>query len=88
MTQHEKRLAALLARQMGRRTADREVERLFERGLVNLRACEELLICEHLDRLQRRGIPRCEAMHAAAGELCCSYEKVRGAFYKHQKTRT
>ena len=28
---------------------------------------------------------RCEAFEAAAQKLCCSYEKVRGAFYNKTK---
>lgn len=79
-------MAGVLLHEIKGLDAARAVERLFRLGLVNLRACEQRVICERLDTLEREGMPRCEAMHMAAGELCCSYEKVRSAFYNKFKT--
>lgn len=86
MTQHEKRMAGVLLREIDGLDAARAVERLFRLGMVDMRACERRLICERLDALEREGMPRCEAMHMAARELCCSYEKVRSAFYDKFKS--
>lgn len=58
------------------------VERLFERGLVNLRACEELAIRRETDRLRNKGYPVCHALDAAAAKFRCSYAKARNAYYK------
>ena len=34
------------------------------------------------------GVPRCEALEAAAGKYCCSYEKARNAFYTNYKNKS
>lgn len=86
MTQHEKRLAGVLLRELGRLKGERAVERLFELGLVNLRACEQRAVRAEVDRLAAEGVPRCEAMHATAGQFCCSYEKVRSYYYNTYKS--
>ena len=39
-------------------------------------------------RLEREGVPRCEALEAAAGKYCCSYEKARNAFYTYYKHKS
>jgi hypothetical protein len=33
-------------------------------------------------------VPRCEALEAAAGKYCCSYEKARNAFYTNYKNKS
>lgn len=58
---------------------------LLDLGLLNYRACERRAIRTEIERLERLGTPRCGAMHAAAETFCCSYEKVRGAFYQSIK---
>ncbi len=64
---HKKRLAAILLREIGGLEGERAVERLFELGLVNLRVCEQRAIRGEIERLAAEGVPRCEAMHATAG---------------------
>lgn len=58
------------------------IRRLFERGLVDLRACEELAIRRETDRLRNEGCPVCRALDAAAVKFRCSYSKARSAYYK------
>ena len=85
-TRHKKRLAAILLRELGGLEGERAVERLFELGLVNLRACEQRAVRARVDRLAEDGVPRCEAMHVTADEFCCSYEKVRSYYYNTYKS--
>lgn len=86
MTLHEKHLAGLLLRELGGLEGERAVERLFELGVVNLRACEQRAVRIEIERLTAAGIPRCEAMHATAELLCCSYEKIRSYYYNSYKS--
>lgn len=86
MTRHEKRLAGVLLREIDGLKGERAVERLFELGLVNLRACEQRAVRAEIGRLAGAGIPRCEAMHILADEFCCSYEKIRGYYYNTYKS--
>ena len=81
MTRHEELLAEVVLgeiRGLGLRQAVRQLTGL---GLLNRTACERLAVRHEVDRLAREGIPRCEALHVAAGTLCCSYEKARNLFY-------
>ena len=75
----------VLGRVVDRLTARQAVLRLFELGLVSRRGCEQRAICDEVERLELQGMARCEAFEAAAQKLCCSYEKVRGAFYNKTK---
>ncbi len=86
MTRHEKQLAATLLRELGNLRGQRAVERLFELGLVDLRACEQRAIRREIERLAAEGVPRCEAMHATAELFCCSYEKIRNYYYNSYKS--
>lgn len=89
MTRHERRLAAVLGRELGSAIPESVVLRLLEIGLADIGAVERLAIRLELGRLERRGIPRCEAMHAVAFAFDCSYEKVRNAYYdKRKQTQT
>lgn len=81
MTKHEQRLAAIILGQIGDLPPEKAVERLFEAGLVNRRACEQLAMRAEIERLERTGITRGRAMIATAELLCCSYEKVRDSYY-------
>ncbi|WP_298032327.1 hypothetical protein [uncultured Alistipes sp.] len=86
MTQHEKRLAGVLLRELRGLKGGQAVERLFELGLVNLRTCEQRAVRGEIERLAGQGIPRCEAMHITADKFCCSYEKVRSYYYNTYKS--
>ena len=86
MTRHEKQLAEVLMQELGGRRGRQAVERLFELGLVNMRACEQRAVRREIERLADEGIPRCEAMHATAERFCCSYEKIRGYYYNSYKS--
>ena len=86
MTRHDEILAETALREVRGLTARQAVLRLFELGLVSRRGCEQRAICDEVERLERQGMARCEAFEAAAQKLCCSYEKVRGAFYNKTKT--
>lgn len=86
MTHHETMLRETLLAELGETIPAATVARLFELGLVDLRTCEQRAIRTEIDRLAKAGIPRCEAMHATAEKFCCSYEKVRGAFYNTHKS--
>ena len=86
MTQHEKRLAGVLLRELRGLKGGQAVERLFELGLVNLRVCEQRAVRGEIERLGAEGMPRCEAMHATAELFCCSYEKVRSYYYNTYKS--
>lgn len=90
MTRHERRLASVLAAELGSDIPESAVFRLLERGLADMRAVERLAIRIELERLEHRGIPRCEAMHGVAFTYNCSYEKVRNTYYtspKQSKTK-
>ena len=54
---------------------------LFESGMIDHRACERRAIRDEIERLERQGMPRCEAFEVVADRFCCSYEKARNAFY-------
>lgn len=66
-------------------TTRQAVLRLFELGLVSRRGCEQCAIRDEIGRLEKEGMSRCEAFEVTAGKLCCSYEKVRNAFYNTYK---
>ena len=84
-TRHKKRLAAILLREIGGLEGEQAVERLFELGLVSRRGCEQRAIRDEIGRLEKEGMSRCEAFEVTAGKFCCSYEKVRNAFYNTYK---
>ena len=84
-TRHKKRLAAILLREIDGLEGEQAVERLFELGLVSRRGCEQCAIRDEIGRLEKEGMSRCEAFEVTAGKLCCSYEKVRNAFYNTYK---
>lgn len=86
MTRHEALLARILCRELGDTVPVRVVGRLFEMGVVDLRACERLAVRREVLRLGRAGMGRCDAMHAVAGQLSCSCEKVRTLFYETTKS--
>ena len=75
MTRHDEMLAEVVLRELRGLTARQGVLRLFELGLVSRRGCEQRAIRDEVARLQREGIPRCEALEIVAGKFCCSYEK-------------
>ena len=75
MTRHDELLAEAVLR---------EVRGLTTR-LVSRRGCEQRAIRDEIGRLEREGMSRCEAFEVTAGKLCCSYEKVRNAFYNTYK---
>lgn len=66
-------------------TTEETVARLFDAGWIDRRSCEARAIRCEMERLGRRGIPRCEAMEITAREFCCSYGKVSGIVYKPSK---
>lgn len=86
MTEHEKRLAEVLLQETDGMEQRRAVERLFELGLVNLRSCEQIAARKEIDKLDKAGMPRCEAMHVTAEAFCCSYEKIRSYYYNTYKS--
>lgn len=86
MTNHETMLRETLLAELGETIPAATVARLFELGLVDIRTCEQRAMRTEIERLGRTGIPRCEAMYATAAKFCCSYEKVRGAFYNSYKS--
>ena len=63
----------------------RHDEMLAETALREVRG---LGTAEAVRRLEREGVPRCEALEAAAGKYCCSYEKARNAFYTNYKNKS
>lgn len=88
MTRHDEMLAETALREVrGLETAE-AVRRLFEMGLISRRECERQAIRDEVWRLEREGVPRCEALEAAAGKYCCSYEKARNAFYTNYKNKS
>ena len=81
MTRHDELLAEAVLREVRGLTT----RRLFELGLVSRRGCEQRAIRDEIGRLEKEGMSRCEAFEVTAGKLCCSYEKVRNAFYNTYK---
>lgn len=86
MTRHEKLLAEVLLREISGLKPQEIVQKLLETGLVNHRICEQMAIRSEVDRQQRLGMARCEALLAAADRFDCSYEKARAAFYNVYKS--
>lgn len=82
MTRIEERMIRAAADRVRGMTAVEAVEVLFREGLLSPRRCEQAAIRDEIARLERSGIPRCEAFHAAAEAFTCSYEKARYAFYE------
>ena len=88
MTRHDEMLAETALREVrGLETAE-AVRRLFELGLISRRGCERRAIRDEVQRLEREGVPRCDALEAADGKYCCSYEKARNAFYTYYKHKS
>ena len=85
MTRHDELLAEAVLREVRGLTTRQAVLRLFELGLVSRRGCEQCAIRDEIGRLEKEGMSRCEAFEVTAGKLCCSYEKVRNAFYDTYK---
>ena len=88
MTRHDELLAEAVLREVRGLTTRQAVLRLFELGLISRRGCERRAIRDEVQRLEREGVPRCEALEAAAGKYCCSYEKARNAFYTNYKNKS
>lgn len=88
MTRHDEMLAETALREVQGLGTKEAVRRLFELGLISRRECERQAIRHEMQRLERKGMPRCEAMAAAAGKYCCSYEKARNAFYTYYKHKS
>lgn len=62
MTRHDEMLAETALREVrGLGTAE-AVRRLFEMGLISRRECERQAIRDEVRRLEREGVPRCEAL--------------------------
>ncbi|MCH5330113.1 MAG: hypothetical protein J1E04_04035 [Alistipes sp.] len=57
---------------------------LAKRGLIDRRAAEALFARNEVERLARKGRPRCLAMVQVAEMLCCSYQKVRNLIYNKE----
>lgn len=85
MTRLDEQLCEGLLRQVRGLTPRQAVIALFESGLIDRRACERRAIRDEIERLERQGLPRCEAFVVAADRFCCSYEKARNAFYNLSK---
>ena len=85
MTRLDERLSEMLVGEVRGLSARQTVLKLLEGGFIDRRACERRAIRDEVERLQRLGIPRCEALEIAADTFCCSYEKARNAFYNHSK---
>lgn len=85
MTRLEKHLAEMLLREVRGLTARQSLQRLLECGLIDWKACERRAIRQEVFLLQQQGMPRCEAFEVVAARFCCSYEKVRNAFYNPSK---
>lgn len=85
MTRHDELLAEAVLREVRGLTTRQAVLRLFELGLVSRRGCEQRAIRDEIGRLEKEGMFRCEAFEVTAGKFCCSYEKVRNAFYNTYK---
>lgn len=83
-TMQEKLLRFLLSETEGLGRVE-AIGRLMELGVVSQCGCERAAIRTDVDRLVRRGSPRCEAMEDAAVRFRCSYAKVRGAVYYKPK---
>lgn len=82
MTRIEERMIRAAADRVSGMTAEQAVEALFRLGLLSPKRCEQAAIRDEIARLERSGIPRCEAFHAAAETFACSYEKARYTFYE------
>ena len=63
----------------------RKTERMSGAPVPGVRGCEQRAIRDEIGRLEKEGMSRCEAFEVTAGKLCCSYEKVRNAFYNTYK---
>lgn len=85
MTHYEQRLVEAAFEQVRGLTTKQAVARLFAAGFLDLNACERQIILSEVERAEARGARRCEAMHAAARNCSCSYEKVRTIYYNQFK---
>ncbi len=82
MTAYEEMLGRALAAEVAGMSARQAVEHLLREGLVSRRGCERLAVRREVGELEKRGVPRCEALEVAARSCCCSYEKARTLFYE------
>ena len=87
MTRYERLIAETLLDEIRDTTPEEAVRRLLAAGLADIRACERRAIHDEVERLGRKGIPRCEALCVAAETFCCSYKKARKYYYEQTKKR-
>lgn len=85
MTRHDLRLLDAIAAKINGMTARQALERLLELELLSSRNCERVAILANVETLTASGMGRCDAFQATAEAFCCSYEKVRGIYYKQYK---
>lgn len=85
MKHNERKLLNTLLNNAERRSANEMVEYLWQNGLINRVAVEQLYINTEVLRRVRNGETKCRAIEQLSVEMGCSYEKARAAVYRKHK---
>ncbi len=81
MKNRQKLLGSLLGK-IGGKSIGVAIEYMWNGGLLNQKALEQLYIKQEVERRVRVGESKVRAIEQLAQELGCSYEKVRAVVYK------
>jgi NAD+--asparagine ADP-ribosyltransferase len=81
MENRRKLLNSLLGK-IGQKSVSVAVEQMWNEGLLNRKAIEQLYIAKEVEHRVRTGETKTRAIAQLAEELGCSYEKIRAAVYQ------
>ncbi len=81
MTRNERKLMVAAMSGLHNMSLNGAIESMWQRGLLNKRAIEQLYIREEVNRRVRAGEVKVRAIRQLSEELNCSFEKVRAAVY-------
>ena len=87
MTRSERKMIIALLDRVRTRNTKEAVEFMWQQGLFDVTAVEQLYIGGEVQRRVRYGETKTNAMSQLSAELNCSYEKIRSAVYKKNRIK-
>jgi hypothetical protein len=78
---NKRKLLIALMNKIGRNPLPEAIEQMWQEELLDRRALERLYINSEVERRVKAGESKTKAIEQLSRELCCSYEKARGAVY-------
>jgi hypothetical protein len=85
MENRRKLLNSLLSK-IGDKSIGAAIEQMWNEDLLNRKNLEKLYIGKEVEHRVRAGETKVRAIEQLAGELGCSYEKIRAVVYKKRET--